>query len=87
MRSQVESVGRRVGERQRAGHRGGGARPDGGLIAAGTFYRGGKREFWNVGRIGEAVPIELAGATYDRLVLSVPDAAAALAWLESLIQR
>lgn len=44
-----------------------------GVIVAGTYFKDGQREFWDVGRGDEAIVIELAGHRYDRLVVDVED--------------
>jgi len=50
-----------------------------GVIAAGTFYRDGKRVFWDVHRAENTLVIELADERYDALIVEVadPDATAA----------
>jgi hypothetical protein len=42
-----------------------------GVIVAGTFYRRGGREFWDVRAGPNAVTIELEGGKYRRLVVEV----------------
>lgn len=44
-----------------------------GVIVAGTYYRDSRREFWDVGRIENAIVIDLEGEKYDRLVVETPD--------------
>lgn len=44
-----------------------------GFIVAGTYYRRGGREFWDVRSGGTAVAIDLEGAKYRRLVVDVED--------------
>lgn len=40
---------------------------------AGTFSKDGEKSFWNVGKTGETIVIELCDEQYERLVLSVED--------------
>jgi hypothetical protein len=50
-----------------------------GVITAGTYRRRSGKEFWSVRSKSRAVVIDLAeGASYDRLVLQVPDPNATL---------
>ena len=42
-----------------------------GVITAGTFYKDGKRVFWDIHHPDEAVVIELNHETYNELVLQV----------------
>lgn len=44
-----------------------------GLIAAGTFYRGKERAFWDVSNFRRAIALELEGGRYDRVVVEVAD--------------
>lgn len=44
-----------------------------GVIVAGSYYRTGGREFWDVRSGGTAVAIDLDGAKYRRLVVDVED--------------
>lgn len=44
-----------------------------GSVVIGTFMRDGERHFWDVSSGARAVVIELAGDTYDRLILDVED--------------
>jgi hypothetical protein len=44
-----------------------------GLIAAGTFYRGKVRGFWDVSNFRRAITLELEGGRYDRVVVEVAD--------------
>lgn len=45
------------------------------LITAGTYRGRGRVEFWDVTRRAEALVVDLAGHTYDRLVIETPDPA------------
>jgi hypothetical protein len=56
-----------------------------GLIAAGTFYKGGERHFWDVRDAGRAIEIELEGQPYQRLFLEVEDPEATLRSLPSTV--
>ena len=47
-----------------------------GVIIAGTFYRNGKRVFWDVKDREKAIVIELAGHRYHQLIVEVADPAA-----------
>ena len=47
-----------------------------GVIAAGTFYRDGKRVFWDVRDPERTIVIELADDDYDELIVEVADPAA-----------
>jgi hypothetical protein len=40
-----------------------------GVIVAGTFYKNGKRIFWDVHKAANAIVIELQNEDYDRLVI------------------
>ncbi|MDB5731095.1 MAG: hypothetical protein JWQ03_990 [Variovorax sp.] len=53
-----------------------------GVIIAGTFYRDGKRIFWDVHRAERAVVVELANERYDALIVEVADPQVAVARLE-----
>jgi hypothetical protein len=44
-----------------------------GLLAAGTYYSGGKRSFWDVRRPDRAIVVELSDESYDRLIIEVED--------------
>jgi hypothetical protein len=44
-----------------------------GVIIAGTFYRDGGQDFWDVRDGSRAVTIELEGSQYGRLVVDVAD--------------
>lgn len=44
-----------------------------GLIVAGTFYKSGRRVFWDVVRTSGAIVVDLSGASYDQLVVEVAD--------------
>ena len=52
-----------------------------GVLALGSFRRGGRRVFLDVRDPEKAVVIELTGEKYDRLVLEVDDPEAALAMI------
>jgi hypothetical protein len=48
------------------------------LIVAGTYYKQGERRFYDVRRGGPAIELELEGASYDRIIVQVRDAAEAI---------
>ncbi|WP_205327845.1 hypothetical protein [Glycomyces sp. YM15] len=50
-----------------------------GVLNAGSFRRGGNRDFWDVADPDRAIVIELEGAGYDRLLLEVDDPQQAVA--------
>jgi hypothetical protein len=55
-----------------------------GLIRAGSYGRGAKREFWNVRKGEQVLVIDTTGeAAYARLVLEVDDPVAKAAWLQA----
>ena len=58
-----------------------------GVITAGTFYRRGKREFWDVRRGGSAVTIELERGKYTRLVVDVADPRATVTRINEALGR
>lgn len=43
------------------------------VIAAGTYYRKGRREFWDLRHHRRPVVIDLVGGGFDRLVVEVDD--------------
>lgn len=49
-----------------------------GIIVAGTFYCGGKPEFWDVSHGERVVVVDLADERYERLVIEVEDPDAVL---------
>ena len=50
-----------------------------GFIVAGTFYRGGKRIFWDVSNPARAIVVDLDGEAYHQLIIEVEDPAAEIA--------
>jgi len=52
-----------------------------GLITAGTFFKDGRRIFWDVHNVDQAIIIELEHDDYNQLVIEVADPAAVLALL------
>ena len=44
-----------------------------GILTAGTFYRKGGRDFWDVRHPERALVIELEGASFARLIVEVTD--------------
>ena len=53
-----------------------------GVITAGTFRSDGDRIFWDVRNPAGAIVIELADATYTRLIIEVADPRAAVDLIE-----
>lgn len=53
------------------------------VIKAGTYFWGGEKEFWDVCKLEKSIIIELNDHSYNRLVVEVEDAAAAIHLLES----
>lgn len=49
-----------------------------GVIVAGTYYKRGERQFWDVRHADHAIEIELEGESYDRLFVEVADPVAAV---------
>jgi hypothetical protein len=58
-----------------------------GLIAAGTFIKGGDKQFVYTLRRLQTIVIELAGNDWTRLVIGVPDARAEAARINAAIVR
>jgi hypothetical protein len=58
-----------------------------GVIAAGTFHKGGDKVFWDVHDNDRAVVIELADETYQRLVIEVDDPSATVELIERAIAQ
>jgi hypothetical protein len=58
-----------------------------GVIVAGTYYRDGAREFWDVRGGGNAVVVELERDPYARIVVEVADPPVALAMIERALGR
>lgn len=58
-----------------------------GLIAAGTFIKGGDKQFVYTLRRLQTVVIELAGNGWTRLVIGVPDARAEAARINAAVAR
>jgi hypothetical protein len=56
-----------------------------GIIAVGTYHRGGDRVFWDVHDRSKAVVIELRDETYRRLVVEVDDPQAAVKTIEQAL--
>ena len=50
-----------------------------GLLTAGTFYKNGKRTFWDVGNPERAIVVELTGENYHELIIEVDSPAAEVA--------
>jgi len=53
-----------------------------GVITAGTYYKDGKRVFWDVHNADNTVVIDLRDEHYDQLVVEVADANAAVGLLK-----
>lgn len=58
-----------------------------GVIAAGTFYRRGVREFWDIRDGRKAVTIELEGGSYRRLVVEVADPQGTVTMINAALGR
>ena len=54
-----------------------------GILIAGTFYKGGKRYFWDVRNKLKAIVVELAGESYQELIIEVDDPSAEITRLQS----
>lgn len=54
-----------------------------GVIAAGTFYRSGKRIFWGVRDPDQTIVVDLEDEDYDALIVQVDDPAGAVEVLEA----
>lgn len=50
-----------------------------GFLTAGTFYKDGKRIFWDVSNPESAIVVELTGEKYHQLIVEVDDPAAEVA--------
>ncbi len=50
-----------------------------GIICAGTFYKDGRRTFWDVGDPARAIVVDLEGEPYQRLIVEVENPAAEVA--------
>jgi len=57
------------------------------LLAAGTFFKGGDKQFVYTRRKRETIVIELAGNDWTRLVIGVPDAHAEAARINAAVAR
>lgn len=57
-----------------------------GVITAGTFYRAGRRTFWDVSDPGKAVVVELTRERYGRLIIEVADPDAVVSLLAGDVQ-
>jgi hypothetical protein len=55
-----------------------------GLLAAGTFYTGGQRTFWDVSNPGRAIVVDLTDERFKQLIVEVEDPAAEVARFEKL---
>jgi hypothetical protein len=56
-----------------------------GVLTAGTFYRDGKRVFWDVHHPENTVVIELRDERYNELIVEVADPATAVALLKAVV--
>ena len=56
-----------------------------GLIKAGTFRSAGRSVFWDVGRAGKAIIVDLAHEEFDSLVIDVADPAKAVDTLRKAV--
>ena len=51
------------------------------VLTAGTYYRGGKKDFWDVVNKKNCIIVELKDAEYNQLIIEVENPEAALAIL------
>ncbi len=58
-----------------------------GVIVAGTYYRDKRREFWDVGRIENAIVVDLENEKFDRLVIETADPLETVALLTEAMER
>ena len=58
-----------------------------GVITAGTFYRDGKRVFWDVHHPDNTVVIDLHDERYNQLIVEVADPNAAVAMVQAVLPR
>ncbi len=58
-----------------------------GVIVAGTYYRDKRKEFWDVGKIENAVVIDLRNEKYDRLVIETTDPLETVALITEAVER
>ena len=56
-----------------------------GAIVAGTFYKDGKRVFWDVKSHEQAIVIDLEDERYDELIVEVEDPAREVERIQSVI--
>ena len=56
-----------------------------GVITAGTFYRDGKRVFWDVHHPERVIVIDLHDEQFNQLVVEVADPAAAIQLIQSAL--
>jgi hypothetical protein len=56
-----------------------------GVIVAGTYYKRGKRTFWDVAHTERAIVVDLTHHRYDRLIVEVSDPAAAVDELRQVV--
>jgi hypothetical protein len=52
-----------------------------GILVAGTFFKGGKRFFWDVRKKQNTIVVELDDEPYHQLIIEVEDPAAEIARL------
>ena len=57
-----------------------------GIITAGTFYRDGEWEFWDIHDPRKAIVIRLKGGRYTRLVVEVEDPSSTVAAIEMVLR-
>ena len=58
-----------------------------GVLVAGTFYKGGKRSFWDVSNKQNVIVVELSGELYQQLIIEVDDPPAVIARLQPSAHR
>jgi len=58
-----------------------------GVLTAGTFYKDGKRVFWDVHNPDNTIVLELRDERYNELVVEVADPNATMAMVKSVLPR
>jgi hypothetical protein len=56
-----------------------------GILVAGTFFKGGKRFFWDVRNKQNTIVVELEGDPYDQLIIEVEDPAGEITRLRAAV--
>lgn len=58
-----------------------------GVITAGTFYKDGKKVFWDVHHPAQAIAILLRDEEYNRLIVEVDDPDVSIATVNGIVAR